>query len=43
MKKFVSEEEVTNMAEFLSSNGATKISGQIMPADAHTESPYPEV
>ena len=43
MKTFVSEEDVANMAVFLSSQGAKKISGQVIAVDGHTENPYPRL
>ena len=37
LKTFVDKEDIANMASFLISNEASKISGQIMTVDGNTE------
>jgi enoyl-[acyl-carrier-protein] reductase (NADH) len=37
LKTFVDKEDIANMATFLISNEATRISGQIMTVDGNTE------
>ena len=40
---FVSAEDVANMAVFLASEGARRVSGQVIAVDGHTENPDPKV
>jgi enoyl-[acyl-carrier-protein] reductase (NADH) len=37
LKTFIDKEDIANMASFLISNKASKISGQIMTVDGNTE------
>lgn len=43
MRCFVSAEDVANMAVFLASEGARRVSGQVIAIDGHTENPDPKV
>lgn len=43
MRCFVSAEDVANMAVFLASDGARRVSGQVISVDGHTENPDPKV
>ena len=43
MRCFVSAEDVANMAVFLASDGARRVSGQVIAVDGHTENPDPKV
>ena len=43
MRCFVSAEDVANMAVFLASEGARRVSGQVIAVDGHTENPDPKV
>lgn len=43
MRCFVSPEDVANMAVFLASEGARRVSGQVISVDGHTENPDPKV
>ncbi len=43
MRCFVSAEDVANMAVFLASEAARRVSGQVIAVDGHTENPDPKV
>lgn len=43
MRSFVTAQDVANMAEFLGSDAARLVSGQIISVDGHTENPDPKV
>ena len=43
MRCFVSAKDVANMAVFLASEGARRVSGQVIAVDGHTENPDPKV
>lgn len=43
MRCFVAAEDVANMAVFLASEGARRVSGQVISVDGHTENPDPKV
>jgi len=43
MRCFVASEDVANMAVFLASKGARRVSGQVIAVDGHTENPDPKV
>ena len=43
MRCFVAAEDVANMAVFLASDGARRVSGQVISVDGHTENPDPKV
>ena len=43
MRCFVSAEDVANMAVFLASESARRVSGQVISVDGHTENPDPKV
>lgn len=42
MRTFVSAHDVANMAVFLASVGAARVSGQVISVDGHTENPDPK-
>ena len=43
MRCFVAAQDVADMAVFLSSQGARRVSGQVISVDGHTENPDPKV
>jgi NAD(P)-dependent dehydrogenase (short-subunit alcohol dehydrogenase family) len=42
MRTFVSAQDIANMAVFLASDGAARVSGQVISVDGHTENPDPK-
>ncbi|HCP81147.1 MAG TPA: 3-oxoacyl-[acyl-carrier-protein] reductase [Octadecabacter sp.] len=42
MRTFVTAEDIANMAVFLASEGAQRVSGQVISVDGHTENPDPK-
>lgn len=42
LRSFVSAEDIANMAVFLASDGARRVSGQVISVDGHTENPDPK-
>ena len=42
MRTFVRAEDIANMAVFLGSDGAARVSGQVISVDGHTENPDPK-
>jgi NAD(P)-dependent dehydrogenase (short-subunit alcohol dehydrogenase family) len=42
MRTFVRAQDIANMAVFLASNGAARVSGQVICVDGHTENPDPK-
>ncbi|WP_049836039.1 SDR family oxidoreductase [Octadecabacter temperatus] len=42
LRTFVTAEDIANMAVFLASNGAQRVSGQVISVDGHTENPDPK-
>ena len=42
MRTFVRAEDIANMAVFLASDGAQRVSGQVISVDGHTENPDPK-
>jgi NAD(P)-dependent dehydrogenase (short-subunit alcohol dehydrogenase family) len=43
MRTFVEARDVAAMAQFLASDGARYVSGQVIAVDGHTENPDPKV
>lgn len=43
LRSWVEAEDVANMAVFLASDGARKVSGQVIAVDGHTENPDPKL
>ncbi|MEN8840616.1 MAG: SDR family oxidoreductase [Octadecabacter sp.] len=42
MRTFVAAQDIANMAVFLASSGAERVSGQVVSVDGHTENPDPK-
>ncbi|WP_370737994.1 SDR family oxidoreductase [Octadecabacter ascidiaceicola] len=42
MRTFVTAQDIANMAVFLASDGAQRVSGQVISVDGHTENPDPK-
>jgi NAD(P)-dependent dehydrogenase (short-subunit alcohol dehydrogenase family) len=42
MRTFVRAQDIANMAVFLVSEGAARVSGQVISVDGHTENPDPK-
>ncbi len=42
MRTFVRAQDIANMAVFLASDGAARVSGQVISVDGHTENPDPK-
>jgi len=43
LRTFVTAQDIANMAVFLGSDGAARVSGQVIAVDGHTENPDPKV
>jgi NAD(P)-dependent dehydrogenase (short-subunit alcohol dehydrogenase family) len=43
MRSFVEARDIADMAVFLASNAARRVSGQVIAVDGHTENPDPKV
>ena len=43
MRTFVEASDIANMAVFLASDAARRVSGQVIAVDGHTENPDPKV
>lgn len=43
MRSFVRAEDIADMAVFLASDGAARVSGQVIAVDGHTVNPDPQI